>query len=421
MPLFSRKRKAGTGSPEPEERAAAGDGAAPEAAPRKARRARRRSSPTTRRIILAVIGALVLAASVAGFYLTSEAFDERTPVLVAARDIEAGETVAASDFTSALMVVDPVVPFTRWTPGAPFEFSGKVAAQAILMGELVRGSMLIEENTVPRGVELEVVVPLDTSLATQGVFDGDLVLLIDPGVEPTESGPGRPRRVVRQFELRNFDGSRMRLILEPEEWAEWERLLAEVGATLMVQKVGLAGNPAETADEMAARLDAVWQEQWSAAVEEVAGAVAVQTGPEAGPGELEVIVSLDTSLVPSEVSEGDLVLLVDPGEPPTGNNRGRSRSVLGVPRSGEGLEAVELEKRAIELEHYADGQMRRFEPPGEWLWWHSLQSELGAAPLVLPVPDGSDVGAMIGRLDAEWRAAWERAVQEALASAGASQ
>ena len=125
MPLFSRKRKAGTGSPEPEERAAAGDGAAPEAAPRKARRARRRSSPTTRRIILAVIGALVLAASVAGFYLTSEAFDERTPVLVAARDIEAGETVAASDFTSALMVVDPVVPFTRWTPGRPSSSRGR--------------------------------------------------------------------------------------------------------------------------------------------------------------------------------------------------------------------------------------------------------------------------------------------------------
>lgn len=418
MPLFSRGRPAGARS---SERAAGGGEAAPEAAPSKARRVRRQSSPTTRRIIFALVGVLVLAASVAGFYLTSAAFDERTPVLVAARGIEAGETVVASDFTSALVVLDPIVPFTRWTSDAPFAFSGMVAAEAIQAGTLVLGDMLIEAGTVPRGVELEVVVPLDTSLATQGVFDGDLVLLIDPGADPTDSDPGRPRRVVRQFELRNFDGSRMRLILEPEEWAEWESLLDEVGATLMVQKVGLAGNPEETADEMAERLDAVWHEQWSVAVEEMAGAIAVETGPEAGPGELEVIVSLDASLVPSGVSEGDMVLLVDPGEAPAGNNRGRPRSVLGVPRAGEQLPSVELEKRAVELEHYADGQMRRFEPPGEWLWWHSLESALGSAPLVLPVPGGSDVDVMINRLDAEWYAAWEQSVQDALATTGGSQ
>lgn len=420
MPLLPLKRLAGTGWSRWARRAEADAGSSPEAAPSKARRSRQ-ISPANRRIIFALAGALVLAASVAGFYFTSEAFDERTPVLVAARDIETGEAVAASDFASALMVLDPIVPFTRWTADAPFAFSGMVAAEAIQAGTLVLGDMLIEADTAPRGVELEVVVPLDTSLATQGVFDGDLVLLIDPGVEPTEADPGRARKVVRQYELRNFDGSQMRLILEPEEWAEWELLLAEVGATLMVQRVGLAGNPAETADEMAERLDAVWHEQWSAAVEEIAGAIAVQTGPEAGPGELEVIVSLDAGLVPSGVSEGDMVLLVDPGEPPAGNNRGRPRSVLGVPRAGEQLPSVELVKRAIELEHYADGQMLRFEPPGEWLWWHSLQDALGAAPLVLPVPEGSDVDAMIDRLDAEWYAAWEQSVQDALASTGASQ
>ena len=91
--------------------------------------------------------------------------------------------------------------------------------------------------------------------------------------------------------------------------------------------------------------------------------------PEAGPGELEVIVDLDASLAPSGVAEGDLVLLVDPGAAPLGNDSGRAQSVIGM----------------LELVNYAGGQMQMFVGPEEWLYWRSLPDDLGAAPMVLPV------------------------------------
>ncbi len=149
---------------------------------------------------------------------------------------------------------------------------------------------------------------------------------------------------------------------------------------------------------MRGRLDAVWRDQWLDAVQEAAlQAAAVEAEPTAGPGELEVIVSLDAGLAPSGVGEGDLVLLIDPGAEPLGNDPGRPRSVIGT----------------LELDNYTDGQMRMFVPPEEWLYWRSLPDDLGAAPMVLPVAEGTDTDDMAARLDAEWRTVWERSVTEA--------
>ena len=368
-------------------------GAAPAAAPAKAKKTRRRMPDSTKRLLFIILGILVLFFSVMGFYWTSDAFDERVPVLVSAREIEAGETVSAADFGSDLVVVGSI-PHVPWTPETPFLFDGMVASRLIRFGTLVRLDMFIEAETAPVGVQLEVEVPLDLSLATGEVADGDLVLLVDPGVEPVEGDEGRPRQVVRQFTLTNFDGIQMRLFLAPEDWAEWEALLADVGSTLMVVDLGVGADPEETSQ----RLDAVWQAQWAAAADEVAAAVAAaQAGPVAGPGELEVIVNLDASLVPSGVAEGDLVLLIDPGAEPLGNDPGRPARVIDT----------------LVLENYSEGQMQMFVPPAEWLYWRSLPDELGADPLVLPVADGTDVAAMSAQLDAEWNAIWERSVAEA--------
>ena len=363
----------------------------PAAAP--AQKTRRSMPDAVKRLLLIVAGVVVLGGSILGFYLTSDAFDERIPVLVAVRDIGAGESVGAADFGSDRVLVGSI-PHVGWTPSMPQVFEGMVAARPVAAGTLVLHDMFIYPETAPVGVELEVVVPLDLSLVTDEVFEGDLVLLVDPGVEPVEGDDGRPRQVVRDFTLTNFTNREMRLFLPPEDWAAWDALLADVGGTLWVVDLGIGADPAETTE----RLNAVWRAQWLAAMAEIAQAAEVAVAvPTAGPGELEVIVTLDASLAPSGVAEGDLVLLIDPGARPLGNDPGRPAMVI----------------RTLVLEHYADGQMQVFAGPEEWLYWRSLPDELGAAPMVLPVPAGSDVDDMSTRLNATWHDAWQQSVNEA--------
>ena len=379
------------------------DDVQPEPAPAaaSAKKARRQMPESTKRLLFIIAGLFVLVGSVAGFYLTSDAFDERVSVLVAARDVDAGETLTAADFGSDLVVAG-AIPYVPWTPDAPSAFDGTVALQPIPAGALVRPEMFVEASALLDGVGLEVIVPLDLSFASDKVAEGKSVLLVDPGVDPVEGDEGRPRQVVRQFRLTGFEGSQMRLLLPPEEWAQWEALLEDVGGTLMVVDLEAGADEEETMR----RLDTVWAAQWAVKVEEVAQSVEAAE-PEAGPGELEVIVSLDGSLVPSGVAEGDLVLLIDPGAAPLGNDSGTPRSVLLIPSGDDELSA-------IELENYADGQMQMFVGPEEWLWWRSLPDDLGAAPMVLPVPVGTDVDDIIERLNAQWHAAWEKSVAESL-------
>lgn len=370
----------------------------PASSPRaaRARKTRRRMPASTKRLLLIIAGVFVLAGSVLGFYFTSDAFDERIPVLVAARDIADGETVSAADFRSVPLLLDPAVPHEPWTESTPLFFEGMVAVQPIPAGSLALFEMVREPESGAEGSELEVVVPLDLTLATQGVFDGDQVLLVDPGRPASEDDPGRPRQVARSFTLTNYDGSSMRLFLPPEQWAEWEALLEAVGGVLMVVPLGDGGDP----DEMTQRLDGVWRAQWSADVDMIASAVAeaqAAVEPAAGPGELEILLSLDTSLVPSELHDGDLVLVVDPGAEPLGNDPGRPRSVIGTLR---------LEN------YYGDGRMRTFLAPEEWQYWQSLSDELGAKPMVLQVADGSDIDDLSARLDAQWHEAWLRSVAD---------
>lgn len=364
-------------------------------APAKAKKARRQMPESTKKLLFILAGALVLVGSVSGFYLTSDAFESRVPVLVSARDIAVGDTVSAADLRSELMITGSV-PHIPWTADAPLFFEQTVALQPIPAGGLVLYDMVAVAETVPEGDELVVEVPLDLSLATEDVFEGDLVLLVDPGVAPTQEDPGRPRKVVREFTLTSFDGAQMRLILPAQEWAQWTALLDEVGGTLMVKDLGPRADAAQTS----ANLDAVWAAQWSEALEEVAVA-AEAAPPTAGPGELEVIVSLDASLTPSAVAEGDRVLLIDPGAEPVGNDPGRARRVL----------------QTLELENYADGQMQMFVGPEDWQYWRSLPDELGATPMILPVPAGTDVEDMAARLDAVWQQEWLQQVAEATAPA----
>ena len=367
--------------------------APPAAAAASARRARRRMSNSTKRVLIIVLGVILIVGSVLGFYLTADAFDERVPVTVAAIDLQAGQTVSAVDFAPAMAIVGDV-PHLPWTPTRGAEFEGLVAAAAVPANSLIRADMFIEPDTVPVGVTFEVEIPLDLTLATDGVSEFEEVLLVDPGADPTAEVPGRPRQVVRPFTLRNFEGSSMRLFVEPEEFADWERLLADVGGTLMVVPLGIGGDPQETSD----RLNAVWLAQWTTARDEVeAQAEAARPGP--GPGEMEIVVSFDTGLVPTEIGPDDLVLLVDPGADPVGIDQGRPRQVIDT----------------LQLQGFDGSQMQMFVPPEQWHYWRSLPEELGGTPMLLPLAEGTDIDDIAARLNDIWNAEWQADLEDHLA------
>ena len=330
-------------------------------------------------------GVALMAASIVGFWATAAAFDERIAVVAAARDLPRGHVLSEADLTPTEVLLGDV-PHMLWTPNSAEALAGLAVEHALPAGSLVASHLLVEPSIGAFGDTLEVVVPLDTSLAPSGVREGDAVLLIDPGEAPSLERAGRPRSVIRTLELVAFDGSAVRLFVPPAQWAWWRALPARLGATPMVLPMPLGGDPAT----LAAELDGLWAasyEQEAAALQPFGAGWRDQ----AAPGELEVLTPMDLSLAPSGVAEGDLVLLIDPGAAHGGTGDGRPRSVL----------------RAVRLEHYEDGVLGIWARPAEWVWWKSLPERLGAAPMVLRVPEGTDTDAMARDLDEQWRNAWE--------------
>ena len=328
-------------------------------------KARRQLPESTRRILFIILGVLVLAVSVAGFYLTSDAFDKRKPVLVAAIDIQKGDTVTAGHFTSEMATLGSI-PHIPYTPDAPYAFEGFIATQPIPVGTVVLGTMMIPPNTQPTGNQLDLTVQFDTSLVTNPVFDGDTVLVVDPGREPTPEDQGRAQRALYALTLRNYQDGSMTMFLEPEQWAEWRDLPVNLGALPQILPVPIGGVP----DEFAMQINEVWRAEWEAKAAAAAEPTA-DAGPQAGPGELEVVVAIDSSLVPSGVSEGDTVFLIDPGVLPTTENLGRPRQVL----------------ETIELENFDGSAIRLYVPPSEWIKWQALPDDLGASGVALLVAE----------------------------------
>ncbi|MCY3924060.1 MAG: hypothetical protein OXG52_00895 [bacterium] len=360
-----------------------------------------------RRVVLVAAGVLVLVIAVVGYLLTSDSFEESVPsvgALVAAVDISPGAVVSSADFTATDTDLGDV-PHIPWSAEAAFLFEDRVAVGPIPAGLPVLDQMFRDRQSAPFGDEFEVVLELDLSATPTEIFEGDVVLLVDPGAAPSAEdvavGDSRPPRVIDWLRLQNFDGSTTRLFVPPEDLPFWTQLPEILGATPQVLPVALGGDP----EAMAARLNETWEADYTEALEAVLATEAALTAelvrPAVGPGELEVTVPLDLSLSPTPPTEGDLVLLVDPGLPATISDAGRPRRVL----------------QTLELTNFDGASVRLFVPPEEWSYWNALPGDLGSAPLALPVDPTGNVDALAASLNAGWQTEYESALAAAAAEA----
>ncbi len=407
--------------------------AQPEAATGK--KARPQMPVSTRRILLIILGVFVLAASVAGFYFVSDAFDKRTPVLVAAVDIQKGDPISADLLTSDLAVMGSI-PHIPYTPDAQLAFDGFTASQSIPAGTVILGDMFIPP-TLPGPGDLELTVLFDTSLLTSPAFNGDTVLIVAPGVESTAEDPGRPHEAIDTLVLSNYHDGSITMFFSPEELGErsaWKLLPEAIGAAPQIMLVPLGADP----EEFAQLINAAWQSEWETRAA-AAALLAAQSQPEpaeevaadsdsgalespresaAARGELELTVQFDTSLLTSPADNGDTVLVVDPG----GSTAGGTAPILGLESAASG--PGQRPQKAIthmELSNYEAGTMTMFFKPQkeeleEMSAWRQLPEVIGAAPQIMLVPSGSDPEEFAQLLNGVWRSEWEARVARAAAA-----
>ncbi|WP_419850505.1 SAF domain-containing protein [Candidatus Poriferisocius sp.] len=390
---------------------------------------------STRRILLIILGVFVLAASVAGFYFVSDAFDKRTPVLVAAVDIQKGDPISADLLTSDLAVMGSI-PHIPYTPDAQLAFDGFTASQSIPAGTVILGDMFIPP-TLPGPGDLELTVLFDTSLLTSPAFNGDTVLIVAPGVESTAEDPGRPHEAIDTLVLSNYHDGSITMFFSPEELGErsaWKLLPEAIGAAPQIMLVPLGADP----EEFAQLINAAWQSEWETRAA-AAALLAAQSQPEpaeevaadsdsgalespresaAARGELELTVQFDTSLLTSPADNGDTVLVVDPG----GSTAGGTAPILGLESAASG--PGQRPQKAIthmELSNYEAGTMTMFFKPQkeeleEMSAWRQLPEVIGAAPQIMLVPSGSDPEEFAQLLNGVWRSEWEARVARAAAA-----
>ena len=344
---------------------------------------------STRRILLIILGVFVVAGSVAGFYFMSDAFDKRTPVLVAAVDIQKGDTVGAGHFASDSAVMGSI-PHIPYTPDAQFAFDGFTASQPIPAGTVILGDMFIPP-TLPGPGELELTVEFDTSLLTSPAYNGDTVLIVVPGVEPTAESPGRPHEAIDTLVLSNYQDGAMTMFFKPEEldeWSAWKLLPEAIDAAPQIMAVPLGTEP----EEFAQLINGVWQSEWEPRAAAVAAAQVPPTPPR--PDGLELTVQFDTGLLTSPVYDGDTVLIVIPGIEPTAEDLGRPH------------EAIDT----LVLSNYEDGSMTMYFKPeelGDWSAWRLLPEAIGAAPQIMLVPSGSNPEEFTQLINGVWQSEWE--------------
>lgn len=132
-------------------------------------------APRERRPMLAALAVLLIAGGAAGAGLLALRADDRVPVLVAARDIAAGEVIAEDALTTTSVASEG----TRLIPASQSNiFSGKYARVSISKGQLLDSAMLTATALLQPGS-----VAVGASLASgrmpaSGLLPGDVVQLV---------------------------------------------------------------------------------------------------------------------------------------------------------------------------------------------------------------------------------------------------
>ena len=120
-------------------------------------RVRRRLGSTARRALMALGGAVLAGGSVAGFWWTADAFDERVQVVVAAGPIPRGQVLTAGDLAPADALLDGI-PHLEWSPQAAAALAGFAVSDHVPAGGLIGPHLLVDAGSRPMGDMLEAVV-----------------------------------------------------------------------------------------------------------------------------------------------------------------------------------------------------------------------------------------------------------------------
>ena len=148
-----------------------------------------------RRVPWIALGLLLVFGGGLGFAAWSQATSSRTPVLVAARDVAAGETVTVDAVTTADVGAGPGA---RTVAASEVDLVvGRVARGPIPAGTVLSPNMVSDGDAVPHGQAVVGAVLESGAYPTAALRAGDTVRLVeasasgDPAAVPKELGPAR--------------------------------------------------------------------------------------------------------------------------------------------------------------------------------------------------------------------------------------
>ena len=311
-----------------------------------------------RRAVYAVLGIALFIGAIGTFRLASDAFDDRTPVVVALAAVEEGATFAAGDLGRAEALVDGIA-HMPWTPGIEESLTGFIATANVEPGTLIYEGLFAEPDPLAaptNSIEIQLRVAPHGSSAP--LTPEETALLIAEGTKPALT-EGQPRRIVGPpVQLRHFEAGILRLYPTPATWYETWTTYITAGPLQ-----ALVVDP-DHAEEIATALSDGWLAEWEAN-KVVAGFAAP------GSGDLDMVLPLDASLTEGPIRNGDTVLIIAGGSDALAEDAQPPRV---------------LEHRFLDGWNATDSSLRLFGlTPTDWVYYRSLLH--GPPPLVLKVSD----------------------------------
>lgn len=135
----------------------------------------------SRRLSWVLTGILLVAGSVLAFVLVLLASNERTPILVAGSDIEAGSIIEVADVVVVQVAADPNVDFV--TRDERDLVVGQRARTLISAGTPLSPGLIVEEDRLPEGDAIVGAVLSAGEYPASAISLGDRVVLLDVGTQ----------------------------------------------------------------------------------------------------------------------------------------------------------------------------------------------------------------------------------------------